>query len=149
MCRFKIVVPILIDIISVRRINIEPWIMLEFIAIRIEFVHWVKTSCMVKYHIKNHCYTTFVALINKNLELLRSTIRFVKREIVIRRITPVEVAVKLLNRHKLNSVDTHILVIIHTVGHTFDSTLNGMIVDPCLVYNKVVLIWALEVERCF
>ena len=82
--RREIVVPILIDIIWVRRCDIKPWVVLEVITVRIELIHWVETRIVVEHHIEDHSDTTLVALINESLHLLWCTIGLVKREVVVR-----------------------------------------------------------------
>ena len=146
--RLKIVIPIFINIISVRSCNIEPWIMLKIIAPRIKFIHWVKTCSMIEHHIKNNSNTTLVTFIDESLHLFRCSICFVQRKIVVGRITPVLIAIKLLNWHQLYSIYTHILVIEHTISHTLNITCYSMVIHPCLINHQVILVWTFKIQCC-
>ena len=51
-----------------------------------------------------------------------------------------------MNRHKLNSINTHILIIQQTIHHTRNATLCSMIINPCLIDHKIILIRAVKVK---
>ena len=104
MRRFETMVPVLIDIIRVRSGHIKPGIARQIRTVRIEFVHRVQTRSMVEHHIENNRYTAFVALVDELLIHRLGAVRSVRREIVVRRIAPVIVTVKLTDRHQLDGI---------------------------------------------
>ena len=133
MSRFKTVIPVLIDVIAMRWINIKPRVLRQFRSIRIQLIHRVQTRSMVEYHIKNYRYTAFVALIDELLVHRLGAVSSVRREIVVRRIAPVIVTVKLTDRHQLNGVHSEVLDIIQTLHQSLQRTAFGIVVDPQLI----------------
>ena len=147
LCRCKSVVPIFIDVIAVRCIDIEPGVVRQIGSVRIEFVHRVETRRMVEHHVDDNGHTAFVALINERLVHFLRTVRLIRRKIVVGRITPVVVSVKLTNRHQFYRIDTQVLDIIQTFHQAFEGTPFGIVVDPQLINDQVVFIRTLEVQR--
>ena len=84
MRRFEIMVPVFINIVAMRWIDIKPRIIRQVRTIRIEFVHRIETCCMIKHHVQNNRHTTFVALVNELFEHLRCPVCFIQSKIVIR-----------------------------------------------------------------
>ena len=148
LCRCKSVVPIFIDVIAVRCIDIEPRVVRQIGSVRIEFVHRVETRRMVEHHVNDNGHTAFVALIDERLVHFLRTVRLIRRKIVVGRITPVVVAVKLTNRHQFYRIDTQVLDVIQTFHQAFEGTPFGIVVDPQLINDQVVFIRTLEVQRC-
>ena len=89
-----------------------------------------------------------MTFINKSLHLLWCSISFIQGKIVVWRIAPVLISIKLLNWHQLNSINTHILIIEHTIRHTLNIACYCMIVHPCLINHQVILIWTFEIQCC-
>ena len=144
--RLKTVIPILIDIVGVRRVDIKPRVAGQVRSVRIEFIHRIITRSMVEHHIKNNGNTALVALVDELLVHRLRAVGPIRRKIVVRRIAPVIVSVKLTYRHQLYRIHTQILDIIQTLHQTFERTAFGIVVYPQLVNHQVVLVWTLEVQ---
>ena len=101
----EIMIPVLIDIIAVRRIGIEPGVPLEVFAIRIEHILRIKTCSVIEDHIDDYRHAATVKRVHELFEALRRTVGLIDSEIVVGRIAPVIVAVKLAQRHKFNRIN--------------------------------------------
>ena len=75
---------------------------------------------MVVYNVHDHRDTARMALVDELLVLLACSIVLVKGEPVVRVISPAEVAVKLLDRHELDSIYTKILDVVELSHRTGD-----------------------------
>ena len=75
---------------------------------------------MVIYYVHDHRDTACVALVDELLVLLACSVIQVKGEPVIRVISPAEVAVKLLDRHELDSIHTEVLDVVELSHRTGD-----------------------------
>ena len=146
--RCKTMVPVLVHIIAVRCVDIEPGVVSQIRTVRIELVHRVQACRMVEHHIQDHRYSAFVALVDELLVHRLRTVGLIRREIVIRRIPPVVVTIELADRHQLDRVHTQVLDVIQTFHQAFQRTTFGIVVDPQLINDQVVLVRALEVQRC-
>ncbi len=144
--RFEIVVPILVNIVAVRRCNIEPRIVLQIIAIGIEFVHWVQSSGVVEHHIQYHRNAAFVALVDERFQVVFAAVGLIGRKIVVRTVAPVVVTVEFGYRHQFEGVYSKIFEIIQAVYHTFVRAIGCEIIDPHFVDYKVIFVGAFEIE---
>ena len=102
---------------------------------------------MIEHHIEDDRHAAFVALVDEGLVHLLCAVSFIRREIVVGRITPIVVAVKLTYRHQLNGIHTQVLDIIQTLHQSFERTAFCIIVNPQLIDNQVVLVRTLKIER--
>ena len=101
----KTMIPVLIDVVRVRRGDIEPRVLCEVGTVRIQLVHRVETRRVVQHHIQNDGNAAFVTLVNERLDLLLRAVSAVRCKIMVRRVAPVVVSVELTDRHQLDSVN--------------------------------------------
>ena len=102
---------------------------------------------MIEHHVEDDRHATLVTLVNEGLVHLLRAVSLVRREIVVGRIAPVIVAVKLTYRHQFDGIHTQVLDIIQTLHQSLKRTAFGIIVNPQLIDNQVVLVRTLEMER--
>ena len=101
---------------------------------------------MVEHHVHDDGDTAFVALIDERLELLGRTVGLIHSEVVVRRIAPVVVAVKLAHWHQFQGIDAQVLDIIQAFHQAGKTAFGRIVKGPQLVDNQVVLVRALEVQ---
>ena len=136
----------LIDIVSMRYFYAEPRILTEVCSVWINFIHWIKTSSMIEDHIHDDSHTSLVTLINESTEIILTTISFVHCEIMIRRITPVIITIKLADRHQFNGIDAKILYVIKAIDQSAETTFRCIVIYPKFVNDKIVFVRALEIK---
>ena len=112
-----LVVHIVVYIVRMSRAHIEPWIIFCCnISIIPHFCPRMRTCSMVIYNIYNNRQSPPVAFINKFLVVLPCSVIFVQCKPVVRVVSPAQVAVKLLYRHKFHCIHTQFFYVVKT-GH--------------------------------
>ena len=99
---------------------------------------WVRTVCMIIHYVHDDCQASLVALVNELLVLLAGTIVLVEGEIVVRVVAPAEVTVKLLDRHKLHSIDTKLVDIVQLLESSRNVLRLCEIPQKHLINDKVI-----------
>ena len=89
-------------------------------------------------------YSAAVALVYEFLVFLACTVCLVKREIMVRIVSPAEVAVEFLNRHKLYRIDPELLEIVQLCLGSGQVAGFGEISEQEFIYDEIVLVFDFE-----
>ena len=135
-------VPIFEYIVAVRWCDVEIWILCQWE----HFILSSPTCSMVKYHINNHCNSTFVAFVNQSFKRFRCAVCFVECEVVGRVVAPRNVAFEFADRHKFDCVYTEIFDIIQAFCNCVKRAEWREVVSPNFINNQVVFIRTFKVE---
>ena len=107
------VVHIVVDIVRVGRSHIEERIVLCCgTAVPPHLRPRMRACSMIVNDIHDHGHSSCVTLINESLVFLACSIIFVQSEPVVRVVSPAEVGVKLLDRHKLYGCHSEVLDVV-------------------------------------
>ena len=75
---------------------------------------------MVIHHVYDYGYAPSMALVDEFLVFLARSICLVEGEVVVRVVSPAEVAVEFMDRHQLDCIDSEFLDIVELCHRAFD-----------------------------
>ena len=102
-------IEIMKDTVGMRFFHIKPRVIgcrTVIFGIPIQTGKRMRTTGMVVNNIKKNSHTRFVAFIDKSLIHMIGTVSLVQSKIETRIVSPAVIAIELLHRHQLNSIET-------------------------------------------
>ena len=142
----RLLLPVVAHAPVVGSIYVVEWVVGSGLSIApVHLAPRVLTPCVVEDDIKNHGDTALVALVDERLVHCARAVVFVGGKIEVGIVAPRVVAVKLLDRHKLNGVHAKFREVVELFHCALKALLLGEVAQKQLIDDEVVLCRSLEV----
>ena len=137
-----LVVEVLVHSEAVRCHDIVPWVVCRNIVgtVPVESGPWVRSCGVIVNHVNDDCYAACMALVNEFLIHFTCSVCLVKSEISYRSVSPAVISLELLDRHKLDGVDSKIFQIIKLGHRAVEVTCSREVTKKKLVDHEIVII---------
>ena len=100
---------------------------------------------MIVNHVNDDCYAACMALVNEFLIHFTCSVCLVKSEISHWSVSPAVISLELLDRHKLDGVDSKIFQIIKLDHCAVEVTCSREVTKKKLIDHEIVLVLNLEI----